>query len=929
MASPVKVISRSQFARRNQDVKRALSFLASLAFAATPCASTLSAADVTLASANNSGYSWGVANETLNVSLDASDKFAGALNITDGSLKLASNYAENTFGSGAQIILGTGTSFDFNGAYLQPATITTRGNATITSSRQNTQKGLGAINMGGDLTLNAANRYCIEVGVYGGGYDIFKTGSSEIVVKTNITNLNALHIQEGTWSVESSVTGLGDGYVYLEGGRLKIWGSGRNVAFGTLVYRNGTFDVYTDGYSGKIELTGNVVLEQDNAKFNISATTLFTGDLSGEGKTLVHAAFVTPGANGDKKEQTGVWTFAGASEEDKGTTTLKNFQLTTRDSEIILGDYAEWLISGAVEGKSTGHKFNVAPNASLTAAELKGMKTLTVNGTMNVKALTMNQEDGSFTLGSATNLDSLAFTQSTALITNANLTAGNVSISEGATVEKTGTGVFTVETALTGKGNLIVSEGTLTQSAANASPLDSFQGSITIGANGVLDLNGKRAQNGYPIKMLDGASVTNSRDDSTVYWAGLLLDVEENAEITLAGNKRYAVAFHNNTANDATVNVTNSNYLYASTPIGNVTLNVSGVLGLEGNNVLNASEGNDVFVALTNGGRLTSWTGTNVHNHSVTQMTIDNGTINGNGNLVFNGEILLTGPATFGAPAFTSNNLNYRATLRINGNVSGSSQTLNLNGPGEISFFGDVNVGTVNLQNGALMIGDGTFQADAFNVKSSYSQDTLSGGTWEKGLVVDGGTLLSPVSMNAEGQTILMRGSSSEMKLGGTVLDNAQTVYRIDGGTFTLDNNVVLNGQIQLKEDALLTLGFNDRLPAFVSLNSDLNLLDGEIIFDVFSTQSFDQLHVKSSDVFAGASITLDAHSDAPFTEMIPIILSDSIDALNLSITNAGWDLALGNGIIYAYETSSVPEPATWSLLVLGAIGLAWTRRKK
>ncbi len=921
-----KTISRFQFDRvqTNAKVKRALSLLASLAFSLP--GSTLSAADVTLSGDNNSGYSWGVADEVLNVALDGSNKFSGKLNVTAGTVKLASNYAENTFGSGAEIILGTGTTFDFNGAYLKPASITTLGAAIITSSQQNTQKGLGAITMGGDLTLNASKRYCLEVGVNGNGHDVVKTGTNEIVVKTDLVNVNALYIKEGTWAVENSVTGLGDGTVYLENGVLKIWGSGRNVSFGTLVYRGGNVNVYTDGYSGKISLAGNIVLEEDNAKFNVSATTLFTGDLSGADKTLVHAAIVTPGANGDGKEQTGVWTFAGVSAEDKGAVTLKNFQLTTRDSEIILGDYAEWNISGAVEGKSTGHKFTVGPNASLTAAELKGMKTLTVNGTVNVGSLVMNQADGILTIGTATNLDSLAFTQSTALIANADLAAENVSIDEGITVEKTGTGVFSIGTALTGKGNLIISEGTLTQSS-NGDPLDAFQGSVTIGANGVLDLNGKHAQNGSPIKMLDGATVTNSRNDSTVYWGGLLLDVENGAEITLDGKNRYAVAFHNGTANGATVNVTNSNYLYVSSPVKNVSFNITGVLGLEGKNVFNASEGNDVFVVIADGGRITSWTGVGEHVQSVTQITINNGSINGSGNLVFNGNVLLEGVATLGTPLFSTNNLNYRSTLRFNGDVSGN-QTIAANGPGELSFFGNVNVGTVNLNDGALIVGGGTFKANAINVKKSYSKETLSGGTYETGLIIDGGTLESPASFNAESQTILMRGNSSEMKLGGKVVDNAQTVYQIGGGTLTLDDNVALNGQVQLNENAVMKIGFSDAVPASVSLNSDLSLLDGEIVFDVFSTMSFDQLHVKSSDVLAGASITLDPHSDAPFTEMIPIILSDSIDALNFTLTNSGWDLALGNGVVYAYETSSVPEPASWILGILTGVGIALSRRK-
>ncbi|MBQ2820395.1 MAG: PEP-CTERM sorting domain-containing protein [Thermoguttaceae bacterium] len=928
MFSIQQTVSHSRLTRDEKSgTKNFHALLSALAFSAALTAPALStslhAADVTLTSANNSGYSWGTAGETLNVTLNSADKFSGTLNLTAGTMKFASNYAQNTLGSGARIVLGEGTSFDFNGTYLRPAEIVTTGDAVITSSKQNTQNGLGSITMGGNLTLNAPNRYCLEVGVDAGGYEIFKTGAAEIVVKTNITNLKALHITEGIWSVESSVTGFGDGDIYLENGTMKVWGDGRNISFGKLYYRGGTVDLYADDYSGTINLNGDIILEKDSANFRVSSTTRLTGDLNGAEKTLVHSARITPGANGDGTEQTGVWTFAGASQEDKGTTTLKNFQLTTRDSEIILADHAEWIISGAVEGKSTGHKFTIGQNASLTAAEVKGMKSLSINGSADIGILTMNQEAGILNVAAETNLDTLNVTQSSTLNLNAALTAGNVSIAEGVSVTKTGSAVFTVAAALTGNGNLIISEGTLTQSASG-NPLDSFEGQITIGANGTLNLNGKHAQHGYPIKMLSGATITNSRDDQNVYWSGLLLDVEPNAEITLGGNARFAAAFHNNSANGATINVTNSNYLYLANPVKNADFRITGVVGLEGNAAFNASEGNDVFVTLTNG-RITSWTGTNVHTHSVTQMTINNGIIAGNGHLVFNGDVLLEGNATFAPTAFSTNNLNYRSSLRLNGNITGN-HSINASGVGELYFFGDVNVNSVNHSAGAFIIANGTFQANEFLVAKSYSEETLSGGTYENGLIIDGGTLLSPTSFSAPGQTLLMRGETSQMKLAGNVTDNQQTIYRIDEGTLTLDDGINLNGQLFLRDNAVLKLGLDDTKPASVTLNSPESLLEGEIIFNLFSNESFDQLTLADGNSLDGTLITLNPKTDETFSEMIPIVLG-SFDEMNFALTNSNWALALGNGGVFAYQTNAVPEPASWFLLLVG-LGLGWTRRR-
>ncbi|MBR0190920.1 MAG: PEP-CTERM sorting domain-containing protein [Thermoguttaceae bacterium] len=892
-------------------------------------AGNASAADVTLNSTyNTSGYSWGVAGETLNVTLDSADKFAGTLTITDGTAKFASNYATSTLGSGAKIVLGAGTTLNINGMYLNPASISTTGAATITSSVQNTQNGVYTISsLGGDLTIDTPTRYCITGAVDASGYEIYKTGTSEMVVKSNISNLKALHINAGTWAVEANVTGFGTGDIYLEsGGKMKLWGTGRDVTFSTLHHKGGTIDWYSDG-SGAQAITGNISLEVDSAAFRVSSTLTFTGSISGEGKTLVHSGIVSTATNGDGKPQTGHWIFKGTSAEAKGVTKVANFNLSTKDSEIILGDYSEWNISNAVTGQSTGHILTVGPNASLTAASISGIQTLTLNGTTALGAITMNQPDGSLTIGTATEVGALSFTQNTALETNANLsTTDATSIAEGVTVTKSGAGTFILGGNLTGKGNLIVQAGTLTQTTGS-SKFNSFTGQITLGSGATFDLNGQQAYECPAIICEDGSSVVNKVSSSAVNWQGANLKIADGANVTIGGNQRMGVKFDGGNGNGGTINVTNSNYVFMNTKLENATVNVTGVLGLEAATTLTGSAGKEVYLNF-NGGKLNSWTGTGTYTLNPTTTTVQSGgaTFCGSGNMIMKNPVTLEGTLNLNLPQFTSTNI-YLATFRFDGEVSGDQEIVS-GGEGIATFNAGADVSKLTLNNGGIVIKDGTFEADEFAINKSYEVKELSGGSWERGLIVDGGTLVSNESFTSSGQTVVMK--SGAMSLGGTVTDDAASGWKIDGGTLTLDDGVTLNGKVEMDEDATLVVGTDSTKASTIQILSNESILNGSFLFDVFADGSSDEVILGSGTKLENASITLNLSEGTNPNDLELVKLFQSGDLANalISITNPGWNYLLQDGGLYAqYNSGAIPEPATWVLLVLG-LGLFRLRKK-
>lgn len=851
--------------------------------------SELTAADITLTGAG--AQSWGVANDTVNITLDTSNKFTGTFTLTDGTAKLVSNYGANTFGGGSNFVLGNGTTLDINGATVSPLAISTTGATTITSSKQNTQNGLGTITMGGILTITTPNRYCIEGAVNGGGYEIYKTGSNEMVVKNNITNLKALHIQQGTWSVESNVTGFGDGDIYLEGGTMKLWGANRSVSFNTLYYRSGQVRLYSDG-KGPQALTGDIVLEADNADFKVSSTLTYTGSISGADYTLKHSAEVTEAVNhgGYPGPQTGNWIFKGESVDNRGVTTLKNFHLTTKDSIITLDDYADWVISGTIDGKSTGHELSVGANATLDAGTVSGIKKLTIAGATQIDTLNMSQADGVLIVDTATTLGAVNFSQNTTVTTNAKLTTGATAINSGVTVVKDGGHTLEIGGNLTGEGTLKVTGGMLTQTVGE-NRFNSFKGQIILGNGATLDLNSQQAYSCPAIICQDGSAVVNTNETSNaVYWNGVNLDVEAGATVELGGTKRFAVAFKNGTANGGTLNVTNNNYIFLSTKLENATVNVSGFLGIEGATTLTSSEGKELYLNLQDGGRITSWTGGSTYTLRPTATTVNNGTFAPQGNLVLENDVTLNGNMAVSVGKVSDGTL---STFQFNGNVAGD-HVVNTSGAGTVTFNGGVDVKEVNLGNGNVVIGGGTFSADKFTVGAT---------------------------------TILIQ--DGEMRLGGTVMDTDTSVYQVSGGALTLGDGVTLNGKIEFSSDAVMNIGLDSTRAAEVRLLSSENELSGTIVFDIFSNESFDQLFLGDNSTVNDLAIMLNVNgADSDYTEILPIISGLNLD-ISATMLTSGWALEMANGTLYARNTSAVPEPTTWVLLGMSLFGINWLRTRK
>ncbi|MDO4584668.1 MAG: PEP-CTERM sorting domain-containing protein [Planctomycetia bacterium] len=864
----------------------------------------------------------------------------GNLAVDEGTLKID---VVSPLAATSKITLAGGTTLDLNGKTIENGTqIVTTGAATITSSLQVTQNGINNVLLGGDLTVSTPVRWCITGPVAGGGNSIIKTGGNEVVVKGNITNLAALYINEGTWAVEHNVTGFGDGDIYLgANGTMKVWGNGRSVTFDTLHHQGGLVKWYANTYWGTTAITGDIILEADDARFEVSSTATFTGNITGADKTLVHSAIVNnvPEPSGDGTEQTGVWTFQGTSATDKGTVTVKNFQLTTRDSEIILGDYAEWNISGGITGSSTGHKFTVGANAILTAGSMSGITRLKLNGTSTIGTLTMDggtilADAGVITTTPTNTMTGNLVVEENGLIMDVatNLqTTGTISGTADSLITKTGEGTWVIShTESTGyAGKLAVNEGTLKVTSTTQQDMFGSGVQITIDNGSTLDLRGVLCTNG---------TITVGNNGGTILLSGQnhsgVSNVDLQGDLTFGGNSRSAIALKNANGNGNTIYVKNP-YMYTNQNMQNVNFVVEsgGSTGFEVNQTGTGTASTGGTWTVRKGGKLGCWFG-NIRDNSTgytMQIFRPNAIIMEDGSCFkIDGGVRLEAPVSMtGSVSFTNGGTS-GSVVEFSQKVSAENASLTLTDRSTVMFSGEATVGAITLTTGSLQVmTGGTLTTDSLTVNRDLGTDTWTWGTTEAGLIVNGGTLITPTSVVAENKTMELR--SGNWKHSGTMSETA--TIQANGGTFWLADGMDFAANLQLNENAVLEVGLDKTDAAQLTLSGE-NRLAGEIAIDILADGTFDQLIIGADTAWDAASLEVYLPGTALDGVSQTYDILSGIDATVLEdlLVNfhgsSGWAYGLTDGTLSVWNRTAVPEPGTWGLLVLGLLSLGWWGRK-
>ena len=808
------------------------------------------------------------------------------------------------FATSSTVSLGDNTTLNGNAKSVSNLNISTTGAATITSGGGSLR---GSMTLGGDLTYNATARWDTFLTLNADGHNVTKTGGGEFESRVPITNVGGIYLKGGLYSLESDGRAIGDGDVYLQGGTLKLWygknnnasvtmAAGKSIIVDSASYASGGhIRFYNDSYAGTMAFNGNFQLNNDGI-FEISCTCTTTGDILGEDKTLTYKAINSTAANGiDALVQSGVWIVKGASSTDLGETKIANFNITTSNSEIRLSDNAAWTVSNAITGSSTGHKFSVGPNATLSAATMSGIKTLNIAGTgTTIANLTMDETDGKIiadnTAGTNKLTSNITFAVPTVVQVDSNLTTeGTLSASGTGNITKTGVGTWNTGTTVTGyAGKLTVSEGTLQLGAAST-----FANAAEIVLDGAtLDLNGKLCE-GPTITVTDkGATIKSAL--TITYWNGVN-NVNLQGDMILDYSNRSGFVLKNRNGNGHKITTTGAGQIFIGTTFSNVSFDIqNGWVGFEGagTNNLNSVE--------INGGYIGGWVGA-----TSTPITIDaDYTVHSGGFKPQGGQFIYTGDivvesATGGAATMTLNCDGANSVANTKAPIAAALSTITKKGDGSWYSNSDVELGTLQISAGSVDIQSGTFSVG--KIDASNKTLTVSGGDLK---LTGAGTVSNSLTINAT------------------------------GGDVWLADGIDYAAGLSLSENSTLYVGLDAAQAASVTLSQITpNSIGGKIELDLIDAEHFDQISFADSSVLSDtATILVVPQSTTDLLNVYDVLEGVSSETFSkLSIGTPGWAMAFdpATQTVSVYESSGVPEPSTWALLILGALGLAAFRRKR
>lgn len=282
----------------------------------------------------------------------------------------------------------------------------------------------------------------------------------------------------------------------------------------------------------------------------------------------------------------------------------------------------------------------------------------------------------------------------------------------------------------------------------------------------------------------------------------------------------------------------------------------------------------------------------------------------------FRGDITGGGNLVYGHNGFTQEPDNSVVALYGNNTYSGST-TINQAGTDAFQF-------EIYGENG---FGSGAFLAQN-NTAITFKNPDDSG-------VTDRKVQNASLTVNAGKTLTLANESEYDVTVTGAVT-NAGTMTLTDG-LISFANSVTSSGAFAVEDGAVLGVGAFDSDTGFsLEIFGDLTL-NGDLVLDVFSDSDYDVLNVSGTlatgneaDIYLAMSADSETFNVVPLKSLVPGI-SDafSIDNVFLTGDSDGFMVAqLADGI-YVGSNAALPEPASWVILGLGALGLAYLRRRK
>ena len=290
--------------------------------------------------------------------------------------------------------------------------------------------------------------------------------------------------------------------------------------------------------------------------------------------------------------------------------------------------------------------------------------------------------------------------------------------------------------------------------------------------------------------------------------------------------------------------------------------------------------------------------------------------------------------ATFANPVILNANGSFEIgegrNLTLAGAVSGESG-LDKTGAGTLTLSGD------NTYSGATTVTEGTLALTGDAVKANSSITVADGATLEYN-VPEGEARLDFTTANTtvSGGNVLKTGAGA-LKIYATDDMFQADVFEVQAGE--LDFKGQYNGDIVVIDGAVFSPGnsvgeaiiegaFKLEEGGTLLLEQDASGMD-KLIAKSFDFEDGSIIELAINALLPGATYDVIAQSEGTFTDdqLNASYWTNLIDGglpyyMNLSVVN-------GNTVQLYIDPNAVPEPSTWALLILGAAGLMFVRKRK
>ncbi|MBR5710013.1 MAG: autotransporter-associated beta strand repeat-containing protein [Thermoguttaceae bacterium] len=837
-------------------------------------------------------------------------------------------------------------------------------------------RGIGVLNInGGELTIAKP----VYLGVGGAG----ETPSSGTINQTSgkVKFSNVLYLGWGAWSGTYNLSGDG---VLTTSAAAGLWNANSsgvstfNVSGGQANFSSfdiGLHDSTGDNevknvfnlYSGEVNTTGTFTVRKTGI-LNVAKTAQNAG-----GDGVFNANAIEINTKGVLNLSSGTINLGSGGITSSGGTYTINLSGGTFGTKA--GDTGNGWSTSLTANIASGTTVTFAPAADKTitwngALTSSGGVTKTGAGTLELTAA--NTYSGVTTISTGTLKLSGSGTLAGNIVDNgtlefahtADLTGDNAltnAISGTGTVTKTGSGTLELKGSNTYSGGTTISAGTLKLSNNNLPGT----GNVTLENNGILEFANNDALTFS--KIISGTGSVTKSGSGVLHVSGANT-YSGGTKISSGG----AIRLINDNATlgtgPITLDATTADLRFA----GDVALTVSNKISGPGG-IIKQGE-NSATVTVTLSGDLSDFTGkltTNGASNNKRGSTIK---LSGaNANLRNASEVVIDGTLDVteytGSTTMQLNKLSGAGIVNIGSkpiilnNAANANTTFNgaINGSGAVTKIGP---GTLTLTQAPAYTGSTTIKAGTLELPGNSTLHNLSGGTLgdngqiavQANLVVDGKLTLDN---NAMSKFIGSISATSIEKTGnGTLKLYSAAANMISAESLVISSGRVdikeyFKGQIEVKSGGTISPGNSVGTLEIVPLGEEtygggfiLNEAGSELLMEIGgeTPDKNDKLIVDGPLSIGSGIIYLALADENTLTtgdsfEAQIIAGNESTDYLN-AITKAivpGWPFTnvtvTKSGNVYSirgiYNPNAVPEPSTWALLILGAAGMLYWRKKK